>query len=485
MLFQQVIRVSGDTATDAIKLTQQKKYSGTDINNVEKYKLKQRYAYFKKFYNIFHDNPSQNQIDEGILLYFKAPHSFTGEDMLEFQVHGGNAVKQQMLMALSRFPTFRQAEPGEFTKRAYFNGKLDLVKAEGINDLINAESEQQLKLSMQQLQGRHSKLYNDLRTRLMRMLAHAEAYIDFEADETNDLKPEVFVELGKETEILSNQIKGYIKDSEIGEVIREGFKISIIGPPNAGKSTLMNLLAKRRVSIVSEIAGTTRDLISTNINLFGYNVILVDTAGLREQTRDNIEQQGIQLAQKEAKSSHGVLIVLDIQDLEKVDDGSYIMKEDQQLIVNEITQSQDPIIVINKIDLYSDSNCQPSNTQDYCKLVLKNGLSYKALNVSFKDQLNLEKLYEKLEQFVKNKISTSQFDINNLNADDFLISRQRHRELLEQTLQHLENFRRDDLFPDMLVEELRAAVICIGRITGHIDVEDILDILFKEFCIGK
>ena len=150
------------------------------------------------------------------------------------------------------------------------NGKIDLLKAEGLNDLINAESEEQLKLSMQQLQGRHSKLYEEMRATLIRMLAHAEAYIDFEADETNDLKPEVFVELGKETEVLSQKIRSYLREGEIGETIREGMRISIIGPPNAGKSTLINMLAKRRVSIVSEIPGTTRDLVQTSLNLFGY-----------------------------------------------------------------------------------------------------------------------------------------------------------------------------------------------------------------------
>jgi tRNA modification GTPase len=158
-----------------------------------------------------------------------------------------------------------------------------------VNDLINAESEEQLKLSMSQLSGRNSKMYEDLRQQLIRMLAHAEAYIDFEADETNDLRPQLFVDLGKETEELSARIEGYLRDSQISEVIREGFKISILGPPNAGKSTLMNQLAKRRVAIVSEIPGTTRDLISTNLNLFGYNVILTDTAGLRGETSDSIE----------------------------------------------------------------------------------------------------------------------------------------------------------------------------------------------------
>eukprot|EP00347_Sterkiella_histriomuscorum_P011080 403373830 len=362
-----VIRLTGDSATDALKLTLPINYNHesyqeeSDMKFREiKDKVKPRYAHYRKFYNVFSDQPVNNIIDEGIMLYFKGPNSFTGEDMIEFQIHGGNAVKQQMLSTLSKFPTFRQAEPGEFTKRAYMNGKLDLVKAEGLNDLINAQSEEQLKLSMHQLLGRHSLLYEDLRQQLIRMLAHAEAYIDFEADETNDLLPQVFIDLGKSTELLSKQIEGYLRDANIGETIREGFKISILGPPNAGKSTLMNLLTKRRVAIVSEIPGTTRDLISTNINLFGYNVILTDTAGLRDQTKDSIEKQGIDMAMEESQKSHGVIFLLDIQDLE-----------------------------------------------------------------------------------------------------------------------------REELFPDMLVEELRAAIHCIGRITGKVDVEDVLDVLFREFCIGK
>lgn len=218
---------------------------------------------------------------------------------------------------MSKFPTFREAEPGEFTRRALQNGKLDLVQAEGINDLINAESEQQVKLSLSQVTGTNSQIYQELRQELIRMLAHCEAYIDFEADELSDPRlSHAFVNLALEVRAFISKLNTYLKKSEVAETIREGFKISIIGPPNAGKSTLLNKLAQRKVAIVSDVPGTTRDLISVNLTLKGYNVILTDTAGLR-QTQDQIESEGIQMAQDTARKSDAIIMLIDVNDLEQ------------------------------------------------------------------------------------------------------------------------------------------------------------------------
>jgi len=253
------------------------------------------------------------------------------------------------------------------------------------------------------------------------MLAHAEAYIDFEADETNDLRPQVFVDLGRETEELSKRIEGYLREGEVGSTIREGFRIAILGPPNAGKSTLMNMLAKRKVTIVSEIAGTTRDLVSTSLNLFGYHVILTDTAGLRDGTSDKIEREGILLAQEEVSRSHGLVFVLDASDLD-VSTNEFRLKSHHSVVEEQLAKALDLTVVINKIDLLPNEHL-PSI------LALENGTRLPAILTSIEKQANVDALIQALEKKVKDKVHSS-----SITEDSFLVTRQRHRELLEQTL---------------------------------------------------
>lgn len=315
-------------------------------------------AHFRTLYGIH--SPECRPIDQGLVLFFKGPQSYTGEDMVELQMHGGTGMKSAMLRQLAKFPTFREAEPGEFTKRALLNSKLDLLQAEAVNDLINSESELQVALSINQLAGNHSRVYASLRTRLIKMLAHCEAFIDFEAEETSDPRlSDVFVQLTEEAAGLRAEIRRLLDQASVAETIREGFKISIVGPPNAGKSTLMNLLSQRKTSIVSEVPGTTRDLITTSLNLLGFNVILTDTAGLREAS-DQIEHEGIEMAKQEIHNSNAVIVMLDVSTLERIEHGYRL---DDKVLVDQLSQleGQDLVVLLNKSDRIADQpteSCQ-------------------------------------------------------------------------------------------------------------------------------
>jgi tRNA modification GTPase len=387
-------------------------------------------------------------IDEGIIIWFPAPESYTGEDMAEFHVHGSKAVIEAIHSSISAFENCRLAEPGEFTKLAFQNGKINLLKAESIADLISAETEIQRQQAIKIMSGKSADKFNELREKLLKTLSHIEAKIDF-PDE--DLSEDILKEIKKNSKDVLKCIEKILDDQKVGERIREGFKIAILGPTNAGKSSLLNHLANRDVAIISEIAGTTRDVIETHLNIDGYPVIVSDTAGIRE-SKNEIEKKGIKLSLNRAEEADLKLIVVDAKNIEFTD-------------VLEGLLDKDAILVINKSDL----------------LIGDIDPEIKKLNhvlISIKDNLNIDELILKIKNILKKKFITS---------DDILITRERHRQHLKQCLNYLKNFNKKNEVEDFdkAAEDLRLATRHLGMIVGKVDVEEILGSIFNDFCIGK
>jgi len=387
-------------------------------------------------------------IDEGIILWFPGPESYTGEDMVEFHIHGSRAVIEALNTSISEVENCRLAEPGEFTKLAFQNGKINLLKAESIADLISAETEIQRQQAIKIMNGKSANKFNELREKLLKILSHVEAKIDF-PDE--DLPENILKNIKKISNEVILNIKKILDDQKVGERIREGFKIAIIGPTNAGKSSLLNHLSNRDVAIVSEIAGTTRDVIETHLNIDGYPVVVSDTAGIRE-SKNEIEKKGIKLALKKAEDADLKLIVIDAKSL----DFKGILKE---------LMDDKAILVINKSDLLNED----------LNLEIKK-LEY--VLISVKNNLNLDDLILKIQDKLKNKFIT---------CEDILITRERHREHLEQSLNYLKNFEAKNTAEDFdkAAEDLRLATRHLGMIVGKVDVEEILGSIFNDFCIGK
>ena len=387
-------------------------------------------------------------IDEGIILWFPGPHSYTGEDMAEFQVHGSQSVIKAIHRSISEVENCRLAEPGEFTKLAFLNGKINLLKAESIGDLISSETEIQRKQAIKIMEGRTSKVFSEIREKLLKILSHIEAKIDF-PDE--DLPNDILEKIKKTSKAITNTIAKILDDGKVGERIREGFKIAIVGPPNSGKSSLMNNLSRREVAIVSEFAGTTRDVIETHLNIDGYPIIISDTAGVRK-SKNEIEQKGIKLALKNAEAADLRLVVIEPKTL----DFTGFLKD---------LFDENSILVINKSDLgYVKLSRQIEQMNHVVISVLENE--------------NINELISKIKNKLKNKF---------ISNEETLITRERHRENLLKCLENLKNFNEKYEVKDFdkAAEDLRLATRSLGKIVGNVDVEDILDSIFNDFCIGK
>jgi len=309
-----VIRVSGKNTAEVIK-----KLTGSKLPPP-------RVATLKKF----NKNGKKELSDEGVILWFPGPNSYTGEDLAEFHVHGSRAVIKAMHSAISKINSCRLAEPGEFTKRAFQNGRINLLKAESIADLISAETEIQRKQALKIMNGKSSNIFNKLREKLLKILSHIEAKIDF-PDE--DLPNNIIKEIQKTSHNVLTEIQKTLKDDKVGERIREGFKIAIVGPANSGKSSLLNYLSKRDVAIVSEIAGTTRDVIETHLNLDGYPVIVSDTAGIRN-SKNEIEKKGIKIALNRAEDADLKLVIVSAQNIDFTDVLKKLLTKKAILIIN-------------------------------------------------------------------------------------------------------------------------------------------------------
>ena len=427
-----IVRVSGEDTRKVIKL----------LTNAEL--PKPRVATLRKINKI---NTSE-LIDEGIILWFPGPESYTGEDMAEFHIHGSKAVIDALHHSISKIENCRLAEAGEFTKLAFQNGKINLLKAESIADLISAETEIQRQQAIKIMNGNSADKFNELREKLLKILSHVEAKIDF-PDE--DLPEDILKNIKKISNEVILNIKKILDDQKVGERIREGFKIAIVGPTNAGKSSLLNHLSNRDVAIVSEIAGTTRDVIETHLNIDGYPVVVSDTAGIRD-SKNEIEKKGIKLALDKAENADLKLIVIDAKNI----DFKGVLKE---------LMDENAILVVNKSDLLKED----------LNFEIKN---YEHVLISVKNNLNVEGLILKIKNKLKNKFITS---------EDILITRARHRQHLEQSLNYLKNFEEKNEAEDFdkAAEDLRLATRHLGMIVGKVDVEEILGSIFNDFCIGK
>jgi len=379
-------------------------------------------------------------IDEGLVLWFPAPASFTGEDVAEFHVHGGRAVVDALLGALDALPGLRPAEAGEFTRRAVENGKFDLTQAEALADLINAETEAQRRQAVVQYGGALVALYEDWRVRLIRASAWAEATIDFSEEE---IPLDAMTSANAQVTEILDEIRVHLNDDRRGEILRDGFYLTVIGPPNSGKSSLINALAHRDVAIVSDIPGTTRDVVEVHLNLGGYPVIVADTAGLRASA-DAIESEGVRRALERAESADAVLLLLDAA----ADDPFAGLPAEARTAAT--------LRVWNKIDL-------PHPPRD-------------GLVVSVKTGQGLDTLLAALAALVRT--STGSGDASPP------LTRQRHRRALTDAAEALAGGLAASA-PELIADELRLALRALGRLTGRVDIEDLLDVVFHDFCIGK
>ena len=427
-----VIRVSGKNTAEVIK-----KLTGSKLPPP-------RVATLKKF----NKNGKKELIDEGVILWFPGPNSYTGEDLAEFHVHGSRAVIKAMHLAISKINNCRLAEPGEFTKRAFQNGRINLLKAESIADLISAETEIQRKQALKIMSGKSSDQFNLWREQLLKILSHVEAKIDF-PDE--NLPKNIINAIRKTSNNILIEIKKTLNDQKVGERIREGFRIAIVGPTNSGKSSLLNYLSKRDVAIVSEIAGTTRDVIETHLNLDGYPVVVSDTAGIRD-SKNEIEKMGIKIALNRAEDADLKLVIVSAKNV----NFTGVLKG---------LLTKNAVLVVNKSDLMKGKFNSKFK-------------KYEHVLISIKKDSNLNKLISKIKNKLKNKFTT---------AEDILITRERHRQNLINCVHHLEKFEKKKSAQDFdkAAEDLRLATRHLGMIVGKVDVEELLGSIFNDFCIGK
>ena len=415
-----VIRVSGNNAKKIPKIFSFKP-------------TKPRVASLRKIYD-----SKKNLIDNALIIYFPGPRSVTGEDIIEFHIHGSTYIEKKIYDTLSKTKNFRIAKRGEFTKRAFLNGIIDLTQAEGLNDLINSDTENQFKLSMSQYEGALSKKIYSWRDGIIYLLSKLEALIDF-SDE--DLPKEIYDDFNIRVTKILNEMKKSIKDSSYGKRIRDGFVITLLGRPNVGKSSLINFLSDKKVAIVTDEAGTTRDILEVMMDFEGLPVILNDTAGIRK-AKTEVEQIGVKIALQKAEESDLILILSDNEDFSYPEFKSKVKK----------------ILVHTKADL-------------------KKSLNENIHNISVKKDIGINDLIKKI--------------VNHLNLmmpkESALLTQKRHVNAVERAIDALNDLLLIDIniSPELASEDLRIVAKEIGNITNVIDVEDILDDIFNRFCIGK
>jgi tRNA modification GTPase len=402
-----------------------------------------RVAMLKKVMNFVNNE----QIDEALVLWFPAPKSFTGEDIVELHIHGSRAVTKEILEILSKVEGVRMAAPGEFSKRAFDNGKMDLTEAEGLADLIDAETKAQARQAIRQKTGVLGDLYDGWRADLVSILANIEAYIDFPDEE---IPYEVIKQVKQKVESLNKAISKHLDDNLCGQKLRSGIHAIIIGAPNSGKSSLLNNLAKRDIAIVSDIAGTTRDLIEVHLDLNEIPLTLIDSAGLRD-TKEKIEEEGIRRTLSKVKDAEIKIALFDATELPHIDLKTYKLID------------EDTLVVISKADLVKNVEISDSIKK------------YNPIVISVAKAQGIDKFISKLTDMASNHISIT---------GDPIITRQRHRNHLTQAVGFLDKF---DVNTELEIscENLRLAALEIGRITGYINIEEILDEIFSKFCIGK
>lgn len=426
-----VIRVSGPQALHSFE-------SLTGLNNPARRKA--HYCTFK--------NPMGDVIDKGVAIFFESPSSYTGEDVAEYQIHGSQAVLNEFLDTLSKQPNHRMAEPGEFTRRAFENGKMDLTEAEAVADLINAQTSLQKYQALKQLDGSLKDLYEGWSDNLKKSLAYIEADLEFpDEDDADGVTREVVPVLDS----LIDELNSHLDDNRRGELLRDGIQIVIIGAPNAGKSSLLNALAKRDVAIVSDIAGTTRDVIEVSLDIMGYPVILSDTAGLRpdqlgENDNDVIEAEGIRRALQKAENADVKILLYDGG---KKEPDPYTLSMIDENVIKVVSKADQKIIFEYPAPL---------------------------IEISSKTGQGLDILLKTVQDKIINIVGQGR-DVPSL-------TRMRHRNALHECLIALKRSKEAAL-PELMAEDVRLAIRSIGQITGRVDVEDLLDVIFRDFCIGK
>jgi len=425
-----VVRVSGPEARPALEQLSQRRTPPP------------RHAVLRRLC----DPGSGALLDEALVLFFAAPASFTGEDIVELHLHGGRAVVDGVLDALTRLEGVRPAEPGAFTRRAFEHGKMDLTAAEGLNDLVMAETAAQRSQAMRQMGGALSDLYERWREMLVEARAHLEAEIDFSDEELPD---DLTAGLRRRLDVLRGEIANHLADSRRGERLRDGASVVILGPPNVGKSSLLNALARREAAIVAETAGTTRDVIEVQMDLGGYPATLVDTAGMREAS-NTIEAEGVRRALERAESADLRIVMAEAVDWPATPDSIDSLR------------SSESLLVLNK----ADRNDTPPGPVAGEEAVFA---------ISASTGAGLPELLTHMEERI-----VALCDVGESPA----ITRARHRESLEDCAAALDRFSAQH-DPVLAAEDLRLAARALGRITGRVDVEDVLDVIFSSFCIGK
>lgn len=455
-----------------------------------------RYASLRKLY----DPLNGELLDNALVLWMPGPRSFTGEDIVELHVHGSRAVILGIFKALENLNgvsinevnsennlRIRPADRGEFTRRAFDNGRLDLTEVEGLSDLLEAETSEQRKQALKQMEGYSRKKFETWRDVLTKCLAHTEAVIDFgDDDREDDVNDSAMWALLPKVKALKEEVMVHLTDGRKGEMVREGIRIALAGPPNAGKSSLMNLMARRPAAIVSPIAGTTRDIIEVRMDLAGVSCIVSDTAGLRSDSEDPIEMEGMRRAIKAFQEAQVKLFVCDSSDRKNIENAEQML---QNVLSDQLPLSDDQngnfqnnrlLIVYNKFDLLSNGENQHSvlNVGD------RNGISNMNISthcISCTTNEGINDLEDSIISSIKSILETNTPD----KSEGVLITRERHRSHLKQCVTHLDRFLSAKLPMDAAAEELRLASQELGRITGIVDVEELLDIIFRDFCIGK
>lgn len=431
-----VIRISGDKLPDCL--------CALGVNK----KLEDRKATLCKL-----KDESREILDEALLILFKAPNSFTGEDVCEINIHCSRYVIDKVFSILSNIDGVRFAERGEFSKRAFLNNKFDLLQAESIADLVNSKTKLQHKKAIEQLSGKNSSIFSNLKNEIINILANTEALIDFPEEEDigyQDLTDVII----KKTNLVINKIKKILADNKCGQKINDGLSVSIIGKPNVGKSTFLNFIAKKDVAIVSDIAGTTRDIIQISVDIAGIPVTFCDTAGIRE-TKDIIESEGVRRAIDNAENADFKILILEPNDI-TIDDS-----------IKDII-AENTIILLNKIDMLK--------TEEEMNNILK--LYPNIIKMSLKNDINTDYIINYIKSYLEEYF---------LPYVDTSITHERYRMELENSLKYLKNisYNYNKMPIEIIAENVRLASFCIGKITGEINTEDVLDSIFSKFCIGK
>ncbi len=395
-------------------------------------------------------------IDQAMVVYFRAPASFTGEDVVEIHTHGSIAIAKMLTETLLGTGMLRMAEPGEFARRAFLNGKMDLTAAEGIADLIEAETSMQHKQAMRQMSGELERLYGGWRLELLGIISQLEAYIDFPEE---DIPDHLMSLVENSINDLKVSLIRHLDDNRRGERLRNGLELVILGEPNVGKSSLLNFLAQREVAIVSNIAGTTRDVIETHLDIGGYPIIIKDTAGLRKDASDEVEQEGIRRAMESAKYADIKVIMFDAE----------LMQNPSPELIDMIDENS--IVLVNKVDMVSALVC--TNVIPAKAWIQANINNY--IQVSIKHKTNLGIILAAIEEIAA-KISRP--------TEAPSITRSRHRSHVEQALSALNSC---DIYDDLILatEDIRMAIRYLSILTGKIEVDEILGEIFANFCIGK